>query len=570
MANVFKIPITNPFRFVNANSYSTVNPRYDTLPFDLKKDGKFNPNGFYAQKWQINDFTAFQFNSDFADATFKVYEFNAGSYYDVNAPYASFPITTPPVSVRGVTWVVYECAVDFAAFAPGLYVGVLSYTDENAQVQHVQTSPLDVRVKHYGSLLYEYFNTENDKGIIWKTGIRMSIRVEGLIREFTPGALTEEYIDQQYNTYSLNDIPYRTFKNYIGSARGLPDWIIDKMNVIFTLDSVGIDGTGYAKKSGQSFQITRPEKGYNEDGYAEIDIIPNENYNLEAYITETPPNGTFKVIAEVLQYYDNELNITINGIFKIHTTLVGLAIWNKSGTALIIKVGTTNGGSEIGKYPITNDLTSFVLINKVFKQVENVFITGLTAANLDIDVRYDDYDAPNSATNPFSSGFIPNVEYTYYEDNVGDFVRDFDFPTGMGKVGTDFENCFLLDGQNNTLNDAYLYRMGLDPATPSLRNTIVGNTGNQVALSRNELPAEGIEMFDDIPNPTAGDTPTPDSTVAYARNAGNQALNYETVKGRDGIQPSIGLTANLGSGNPVDITPESLVVTRFIYRRPVV
>lgn len=552
MANVFKVPIINPFRFVNSKVYAETDPRYNTYPFDYVKDGYYNPNGFYAQKWQKNDFTSFQFDSDFEGATFKIY------HYCDNILYKEFAVVEKDIAIVGQTWKAFEVAVNFADWDEGMYYGVLSYVDENEETQDLQTSPLDVRVKHTGTLLYEYFHTFNDKGIVWDTGIKMSIRIEGVIREFDPKSLSDEYVDQKYNTYSLNDIPYRAFTNYIGLARGLPDWYVDKMSVIFTVNSLTIDGTPYCKLSGQSFEMTRPTNGYNENGYASIKIIPNENYNLEAYITGLTPDGGFKVIAKVLPYYSNAANIAINGIFKTHTKLQGIAIWNRGANPFTLNVGTTNGGTQIGQYEITDDITSYVEINKVFEGAANVFLTGLDGTDLDLDIEYYDYDAPNSNPGGASGGFVPNVEYTYYEEVIGDFDRDWNAATGLGNPDTAFEGCRLLD------DDDFLFRMGWPRSIPEMRDTIVGNTGNQLSISRSNLPAEGIYMFTDQENDTPDNIPIANSNdwaVRSTRVSGN-SRNYLILKGTN--PPNVGKTENLGSGDPTDITPEAKVVARFI------
>lgn len=571
MANVFQIPIVNPFRFVNANVYDEIDPRYNTLPFDFKIDGVFNPNGFYAQKWQTNDFTAFQVDSDFNDVAFSVYVFDGGAYYE-GSPYKNFAVTTPEFNVTfagvPVSWKLYECVVSFAGFDEGMYVGVLTYTDQNGTVQNIQTSPLDIRVSHPTTMLYEYYNTENDKGIVWATGIKMSIRVEANIRDYTAESLAEEYVDQEYDVYSLNDIPYRTFLNLIGPIRGLPDWFIDKMNVIMTLNFFSADGTPYAKKPGQSIQITRPEKAYNEDGYAEVRLIPNENYNLAQYGGGTTPNGDFIVIAKQLPYYQNTANIAINGVFKIHTNLIGIAIWNRNTTAFVLNVGLTNGGFEIRQFNVKADATSFLLINKVFQSATNVFITSPAWPEVDLNIRYDDYDAPNTGSGGGTSSgpfFEANVCYEYFEDSVGNFVRDWNVGTGQGNPGTRFENCFMLNGQNNTINDAYLFRMGWDVTVPALRQTIQGNEGNQLTLTTSELPNSGLWMYASMVQ-LGAPVPTPTTTVARQRQAGG-GLDYEAVAS-NGEPANIGLTSPLGDGNPMDITPETLVVVRFIYRTP--
>ena len=560
MANVFQVPLINPFRFVNTNVYTNADPRYNGLPFDATKDGFMNPNGAYFQKWQTNDYTTFQFQSDFAGATFKLYDFYSDQLV------ASFDVTLKDTPIVGVTWKVYECTVAFAEIDPGFYYGVLSYVDQDEVTQIIQTSPLAVADYWDKTLLYEYKNTQNDKGIVWDTGIEMSIRVEGLIREYTPKSLREDYVDQPYDAYVLNDIPYRTFKNYIGSAKGLPDWLIDKMNIIFTINALQINGVYYTKESGQVFEVTRPQNGDNENGFASIKIIQNENFNLAQYVTgSTPGNNAFQVIAEQIPYYNNNANIAITGIFKIHSSLIGLAIWNRSAVPLTILVGTTNGGDDIGTFPLTDDVTSWVAIDKVFKEPTDVYITGIEGALLDINVRYDYYDAVTQNGGGSSGGFVPNVEYTYYEFTSGDFVRDWDVATGLGNAGTAFEGCALLDGQNGTINDAGLFRRGYDKLFPLQRQTVQGNADSKVTIPRAALPAEGVEMFTTDVNPTFGDNISTTSNVARSGSTGaGHAGNYDMLKGNIANVPTLGLSADLGDGDPLDITPACLVMARFI------
>lgn len=563
MANTFKIPLLNPARFVNKNAYAAIDPRYNAPPFDMKIDGD-NPNGPYFQKWQKNDHTKFQLDSDFNDVTFKIYNFCDDTFYK------DIAIAPVAISITGQTWQVWEAEISFALWAEGQYYGEIAYTDENNVVQKWQTSGWDIRTKHFKTLLYEYYNTVNDKGIVFDTGIKFSIRVEGLIREFAPEALTEDYIDQKYDTYSLNDIPFGTHNNYIGNARGLPDWFIKKMNTIFTVNSVKINGELFNKVTGQKFEVTRPPSGSgpNEDGWLSIQIIQNFNSDQEQYKTGNTPDGDFVVIQKVLKYYNNAANIAVAGIFKTHTNLVGLAIWNKGLDAFTLNVGTTNGGSEIGAYPITGDITQFVLIEKVFESAQNIYLTNLAGTDLDIDIDYKDYDAIQVTPGTTTGGFVPNVEYTYYEENTGDFDRDWNAATGMGKPNTDFENCFLLDGQNGTIDDTGLMRIGWDKTLPGLLGTVIGAANNFITLTRAYLPNVGIPLFSNSVNPDENDVISSTRTVARASNIGNKPYSYTLLKGQVGLVPDDGLSGPLGDGDPLDITPDSLVVARFIYRRP--
>lgn len=563
MANTFQIPLINPFRFVNANYYDTVDPRYENLPFDYVKDGFMNPNSFYAQPWKISDYTKFQFQSDFAGATFKFYRFSDDTFVK------SFAIDLKNVSIKNVTWSVYECTVTFADLDEGVYYGVLSYTDQDEVVQNLQTSPLDVRQRWPKTILYEYKHTFNDKGVIWDTGILMSVRVQGLIREFDPASQRDDYVDQEYDAYVLNDVPYRTFTNFIGSAKGLPNWVVDKMNIVYTVNSLRLDGQYYTKKSGETIKMTRPEYGDNENGFASIKIIQNENFNLAQYQTgETPNTDEFVVIAEQIPYYNNAANIAISGVFKLHSTLLALAIIVKDDVPapFTIKIGTTNGGAELYQIDLTAEITQYIELGKVFNGATDVFITGLGGHLLDINVRYDYYDAPVQNSGDNTGGFVENVEYTYYEYTVGDFVRDWNPATGWGNAGTNFEGCHILDGNDGTINDAGLFRMGWNKTLPATRQTVQGNANNEVTIPKAALPAVGLPMFTVDVNPTNGDIVTPTSNVARARSTSGPGtrLDYEMVKGNIVNVPTLGLSGKMGSGDPLDITPNCLVCVRFI------
>jgi len=136
MANTFRIPLLNSFRWVNANP--NVDARYNSKPFDDKVD-QYNPNGPYYAKWQTNDKAQIQLLSDFVPSL---------NFYDYcsNKFYLNIPITPIGTQILGVTFVCYQAEVDFSLFAEGDYYGQITYND-GTQDQVWQTSPLNLAGK---------------------------------------------------------------------------------------------------------------------------------------------------------------------------------------------------------------------------------------------------------------------------------------------------------------------------------------------------------------------------------------------------------------------------------------
>lgn len=491
----FEIPLLNPFRFVNLNP--AIDPRYNTLPFDLQNDIK-NPNGPYVQKWQINDTAKVQVLSDYAPGDGEGQSLLSFDIYDVNFPttvYKNIPLNAADLAIVGQTFLIYEGEIDFAEFAAGNYVGEISYTDENEDVQIWQTSRFNVAEIQYKTQLVEYKNTFNDKGVIFDTDILFNIRIESTIREYTPKSAAEDYIDQEYNNYSLNDIPYRTFKYYIGKASGLPNWIIDKMNLIFTLNSIQIDGVYYNKVSGQEFELTRPTGGINEDGFMSIQIMPSDNFNLTKFDTTGLANpDELKVIRKDIHYPANSADIVINGIFKTYTNLVGLYIINTGLDAFEIKIGTSAPvegvpSDDIKTLEIPADETSVHFINSYFKVAKTLYLSGFEGTNCDIYVIYDQLDAPVlDISAPTQSPFPKGYFGYYFEVDDGDFELDWNVGTGQGLrkyIGCSLVNkngLFDIDGNNISGCLPQIW----DQTQPDTRQTSVGD--NEITLELDNIP----------------------------------------------------------------------------------
>lgn len=563
MSKIFKFSNLNPFRWTEKNAVRNLS--YNTLPFDSKIDNNYL-NGPYFQKWQTGagfDAPSMQFLSDW-DLTLKFYKYNSFNsvfadtlYQTVELePVIGFPIT-------GVTFTAYEATVDFSTFAEGNYYGEVSYVDDADVTRVWQTSPLSVKNEHKGTLKYEYWDVVNTKGIIFSTGIRFCLRIEGNIRNYKPSSVNTEFEDQNYNTTTLDDIPYRVQSNFIGTAAGLPDWIIDKMNLIFSVKIKSIDGVFYNKVAGSKFDVTRPSQIPIEDGFLSIEIIQQDNFFIDNLITGDGNNeGDYVVIKRAKIYDLVGASFDIQNIFTVNTNLIRIALENKALDTFVLKVGTTAGANDIAEFEINGEATDSLDIGHVFNVNSTVYIAVPNGVNLKVTVDYNQYDAVNITPAPISI-FPKGYKGMYEEVTPGDYDIAWNV-TGMGNVGTPWEGC-AISGTNGTKSMDDCLPIGWDHTLPLTRETYVGVPGNNIFITRGELPAEGLEMFTTDVNPTFGDLVTPTSNTARSGSTGGSRVgNYDMLKGTDGVEPSLGLTAKLGSGDPLVITPYSLITVFFV------
>lgn len=566
----FQISPFSSTRFVNENP--VYDPSFNTRPFDDKIDGLD-----YFQPVQKND-------SNFRVWLLSQFDDVALSLHSCNDTQIKTVEFLPGPVIDGAPFLIYTAVVDFSDVAPGAYYLKLTYTDDNDTVQDLRSAPLDVDDLHENTLAYDYTNTYNDKGVVFinddNSLVVFRVRVEGSIDEYQPSSDDVEYTDQYHDVDVLNNTPWDAHKNYIGTSHqgGIPDWYIKKMNLIFTLNKVQIDGVLYAKVEGAKFTPTRPDSGYLRDGnilvrptFWVIEIQPNDNFYQGQFSTSGKSNSDIIVIKKAKILDNIGANFSVAGLFTVNSNLIRIAIVNKDQDAFVMNIGTTAGGAEIGSIVAEIEPVSGVVpaissndIGHPFEAPTEVFISGINGTNLKVTFDYNQYDAAplNPAANGVG-GFVKGTLYTYYERATGDFDQDWDIGSGQGR--RDFLGCSLA-GFNGVPNRAGKYSRGFDHTVPSDRGQEIGAPGNLLAIEKANLPAEGIPMFDDSVNVTRGDIVTPDTNVARSGNPTVfQVLNYEMLRGRAFTEPTVGISAKMGAGDELDVSPDSIVDVLFGY-----
>lgn len=253
MANQIIIPLLNGIRFYEVDPAWP--PQYLTKHFDdfwQKEQLKnFETPVEYKQKWQTNDSFPLQYESNFALINLKVIDCEQNVIIDQNA-----------VQVRANKYLpgyfIYENTVSWASVPPGTYYLLLTLAGTTQMI----SEPMAVAEEWPNTILYEYANSTFHGDMVFETGIVLKFRCESMIRRLEPGNERTAYRDQKMNPTILKSVPWRGWKLDIGYPIGVPDWVIDLQNWIWSCDNVTCDGKSFAVKDGGNFEEVEYDKVY--------------------------------------------------------------------------------------------------------------------------------------------------------------------------------------------------------------------------------------------------------------------------------------------------------------------
>ena len=138
-------------------------------------------------------------------------------------------------------------------------------------------------------------------------------RVEGGFKSDgqLPGGKYTMYQDLQFKPVILNAVPYNTYRLTVGNNIGVPNWVIDKLNRIFSCSSVKIDNVEYTRAEGAKFEPVNRDPFY-PSGIWTIDLLKSENpYSDEMDYVVLPETQTL-FTADTTQVSADDETITID------------------------------------------------------------------------------------------------------------------------------------------------------------------------------------------------------------------------------------------------------------------
>jgi len=533
----------NPLRFIdNANLNKGFDGNYYANQLNW-----YQTNACFLQTWLKSDILYLQFIANEVPDDLQFLD----QYQNVvdTAIWQAKPLTFPDYP----DLVVYELTYPFLDLPNGIYEAVSG--DWGSE-------PFEVKDEDETTILIKYKNSRNDFSTVFDTGIEFQIRLHAAIHSYRPQNERNSFVDQKHNNTQLSSVAYRRFTFTIGTRDyGTPYWVIDKYNILSQCDQISYDGIYY-----QIPEDTEPDVESNED-YAyiweyNIDIEPVDN-NFIRYTTQPDGTGvqTFTPVQKVIAKYNVSGGFNIAGIFKYLSKIESFDII-KTGTDFLLNIGVTPGGGEIVSNWNVDENRNDIEVNYLFTSTETIYFSGAGLNASALIVNYLQLDEPPVPVSPVASPSIAkNAGVFFFEIQPGDLVSAFDLATGLGLTNGNWKD-WAIAGTNGTPNMDGKLPIGWDRADVITIGTDKGSA--TITIGKTNLPAEGIMLLSSSVGTAggAGNTPTTTDPVARARGVGNEALNYEMVKGTG--TANIGKSGNLGDGTPLPFTPLSLVCVYVI------
>lgn len=251
MTNELILPLLNPVSFYEINPVEL--PQYLSHPFEdypyryTVKDWE-EPVG-YCQKYQKSDIINLQFISNFDPVSVAVIDVYDQVLISVNA-LQKLQNKYSPGSYA------YEASISLASLPEGTYFLKISAGGAALLI----SEPILVKVIHANTLYLQYKNSRYHQEVIFETGIEFNFRVEGSLGHVDPSSRDQYYDDQRFNPTILSSKPFDNFPLVFGGSYGIPDWVIQKINYIFSCNNVRIDGKLYAKTSDTKFSLKEEDQ----------------------------------------------------------------------------------------------------------------------------------------------------------------------------------------------------------------------------------------------------------------------------------------------------------------------
>lgn len=178
----------------------------------------------------------------------------------------------------------YNIEAALTGINQGVYFIQLT-ADGALEQKHFISEPIHIASKHESSALIKYSHDQNEFGICFlaageTTPEQFSIRVHGGIDPtgFKPGSNDVIYTNQDNQRVLLNSAPYNVELLKLGNGKGLPNWIVEKLNRIFSTVEIYINGIRYIKFDSAKFEPVRVDE-YPMAGWTLEVIRADEGYS---------------------------------------------------------------------------------------------------------------------------------------------------------------------------------------------------------------------------------------------------------------------------------------------------
>lgn len=285
MPNVLYYPLLNPIRFYLPSPDTSYESRdiddfefFDSVePWEERKD--------YYQPWNKGRHIYLQFLSDFGPHNIIVKDLKGTVIDTISADQIAQSEDNPGL------WI-YQVDIDTSLYDVGQYRLFHEAGIDDKLI--LQSNIQDICTRHKHSLLLEYYNYRYHEGVVFETGIKFQFQVEGSNKYKTPASQGEDFEDQTLDEFLLDAIPYRIYELIIGDGYGVPPYVIDIVNYIFSCSNVNIDGRQFVKPVSNKWEVNE-EDGVPTKGW-KVEVRPAVNRPSRMYVNNEPQNARVAIV----------------------------------------------------------------------------------------------------------------------------------------------------------------------------------------------------------------------------------------------------------------------------------
>lgn len=338
------------------------------------------------------------------------------------------------------------------------------------------------------TILLEYTNRKNVYETIFDGIDRFLFRVEGafLPQEISFENNTEEFRDQRYVSKILSSTAFEKKTLTLGGGMGVPNWVARKINLIFSLSSVHVEGTPMVRSDGGAVELTEIGKYYPLYIYKIVLEDGEDNEDTGDGIIEylRAVDEKKKIIRKSSE---NDLRVYLEGTGIDTAKMIReLELIGELSMNYTIEIDDNLSGS-------TNKTTLQSLIQFISKD----FVT---------NNKFDEYiDQPVKTTDDVKFNSVEAKESVSTEKVTTEEVVSKDFKSGLLGVGHRLWNGVLEISELIVRKTMHVFEIIVQKVT-SVNGSMLTTPGGGVRISEVEELEDGYKCFfnnDDgtIPNP---------------------------------------------------------------------
>lgn len=317
MANQILIPKLNPLQWVEESPGIIAqfkSKHMDDFWFSEQRRD-FETKVDFKQRWLTVDSIPQQYESNFDPIQIDIINCSKQVVLSFNATKKSANIYQPG-------FYAYEVNMSLASLPQGTYFAVMTLGGSGTKAI---TEPFEVirnsETALKNSLLFQYTDSKHHGDVLFQTGIQFNFRLDNaMITRLDPRSNTTRWRDQEESPRTLKSRPFRTWDLVMSFRDGMPDWVIEKLNWIFSCETVKIDGKLYT--------------AFEEGDFEEIEIDSSYPMRTWKLVIQEGINRASKIIAPTL---NTDIKLVVG--YNINTKLFGDTSEN-AGSNLVPIEGT--------------------------------------------------------------------------------------------------------------------------------------------------------------------------------------------------------------------------------------